>query len=244
MSDGQFDLPFELGRGRRHRRLADTTCIYCGGDAQTRDHVPPKALLVEPWPPNLRTVPACTSCNSAWSLDEQYLAIVVAHLTENTEIRASLDPNGAVDRALAAAPLLEDRIIDSLSVDEDGRVMLAPEIDRMRRIAEKVAHGLHCLKYGTGPQLCDFKAWRIVGPGEELVPNLVAAQWNWPGLRRKRWTTVQTGVFSFIFARGWMAEDPPLYCLLNLADTLLMVVDCPAPAGKPASKRLRAKPWR
>lgn len=243
MSDAQLYLQLELGDSRRNHPAAVTTCIYCGGKADTRDHVPPKALLLEPWPPNLRTVPACSPCNSAWSLDEQYLAIIVAHLTENPRVMATLDPGGAVDRALAAAPLLDDRIIASLFVEDDGRAALAPEIGRMGRIAEKVAHGLHVLRYGTGPQLRDFTIWRILGPGDELPPNLAATQWNWPGIRRKRWTTVQRGIFSFIFARGWMVEDPPLYCLINLADTLLMAIACPAPIGKPEYKRVRSKPW-
>lgn len=217
-------------------------CIYCGDTATTRDHVPPKALLVQPFPLNLRTVPACQSCNVSWSLDEQYLAIALTYLADDPRIQAELETGGSIDRALTAAPTLDDRITSSLSV-KDGRVFFAPEIARMHRIAEKIAHGLHCLKYGAGPRLENFRALRIFGPGEELPQSLIAAMWNWPGLRRKRWTVVQKGIFTFLFAKGWMADDSPLYCLINLADTLLMAVACPSPSGKPAAKRLRAKPW-
>jgi hypothetical protein len=243
MPEEQLGLPMAQGAGSRNHRRAITTCIYCGGKAETRDHVPPKALLVEPWPNNLRTVPSCSPCNTNWSLDEQYLAIMLAHLTEHPGIAARLDPGGAVDRALEASPLLDDRIASSLSVDDEGRVSLAPEIGRMARIGEKVAHGLHVLEYGTGPGLADFRVLRIAGPGEELPQRLIAVEWTWPGLKRKRWTTVQKGVFSYLFARGWMAEDPPLYCLINLADTLLMYVACPPPVGQAAGRRLRSKPW-
>lgn len=217
-------------------------CIYCGDTATTRDHVPPKALLVQPFPLNLRTVPACQSCNVSWSLDEQYLAIALTYLADDPRIQAELETGGSIDRALTAAPTLDDRITSSLSV-KDGQLFFAPEIARMHRIAEKIAHGLHCLKYGAGPRLENFRALRIFGPGEELPQSLIAAMWNWPGLRRKRWTVVQKGIFTFLFAKGWMADDSPLYCLINLADTLLMAVACPSPSGKPAAKRLRAKPW-
>lgn len=243
MPNEQLGLPLGLGRGPRNHRRAITTCIYCGRTAETRDHVPPKALLLEPWPNNLRTVPSCSPCNVDWSLDEQYLGIMIAHLTHHPDIVARLDPGGAIDRALEAAPLLDDRIIDSLSVDEVGRVRLTPEIGRMALIGEKITHGLHVLKYGTGTKLEDYEVLRILGPGEELPPRLVAVQWHWPGLRRKRWTIVQKGVFSYLFAKGWMVDDPPLYCLINFADTLLMVVSCPAPVGKCADRRLRSKPW-
>ena len=120
---------------------------------------------------------------------------------------------------------------------------LTPELNRMQLIIEKVAHGLHSLKYGTGPRLSEFGTLRIFGPGDELPQRMVAAMWNWPGLRRKRWTVVQKGVFSFLFSRGWMADDPPLYCFIDLADTLLAAVACPLPLGKPKARRLRTKPW-
>lgn len=241
-SNLQLNLPFERGADRKNQSRSNSTCIYCGDAAETRDHVPPKALLVQPFPLNLRTVPACATCNTSWSLDEQYLAIALAHLTYNPRLQAELVAGGLIDRALAAAPTLDDRIASSMSV-QGGRVFFAPELARMQRIAEKIAHGLHCLKYGMGPRLQDFQALRIFGPGEEIPQSLAAAMWNWPGLRRKRWTVVQKDIFSFLFTKGWMVGDPPLYCLIDLAGTLLMTVACPSPIGRPAIKRLRSKPW-
>jgi hypothetical protein len=46
-------------------------------------------------------------------------------------------------------------------------------------------------------------------------------------------------MFSFLFTRGWLADDPPLLCMLNLADTLL--VACPSLTARSAARRLRAK---
>ena len=34
-------------------------CIYCGKPANTREHVPSKTMLIEPFPENLPTIPAC-----------------------------------------------------------------------------------------------------------------------------------------------------------------------------------------
>jgi hypothetical protein len=36
-------------------------CIYCGRATQTRDHVPSRVLLNEPYPNNLPVVPACNT---------------------------------------------------------------------------------------------------------------------------------------------------------------------------------------
>jgi hypothetical protein len=49
-------------------------CAYCGGIPETRDHVPPKVFLDEPYPEELPVVGACLECNNGASADEQYLA--------------------------------------------------------------------------------------------------------------------------------------------------------------------------
>lgn len=47
-------------------------CVYCGGEPSTRDHVPSKVFLDEPYPENnLPVVPACETCNNSFSLDEE-----------------------------------------------------------------------------------------------------------------------------------------------------------------------------
>ena len=57
-------------------------CVICGvREATTRDHVPPKAVFIEPLPKKLITVPACKLCNNGSSgLDAEfrvYLGAVV-----------------------------------------------------------------------------------------------------------------------------------------------------------------------
>jgi len=59
-------------------RLTAEMCVYCGGaEPSTRDHVPPKVFLDEPYPPGLPVVGACEGCNLGFSLDEQYLACLI-----------------------------------------------------------------------------------------------------------------------------------------------------------------------
>ena len=52
-------------------------CIYCGGDADTRDHVPPKSFFPVPRPSDLITVPSCTACNRGFQLDDDYAQTVL-----------------------------------------------------------------------------------------------------------------------------------------------------------------------
>jgi hypothetical protein len=218
-------------------------CVYCGSAATTRDHVPPKGLLDQPWPPNLRTVPACSSCNSSWSLDEQYFAIALAHIGHTASLMSKVEADGPVDRALQAAPLLDDMIIRGLGAGPDGRVWFTPDLDRIRRVATKIAYGLYCLRYGVAKPIEALSCNFVAGPGVELPLSIVAVTYFRPGIRRKRWTIVQADVFSFLFAKGWLADDPPVYCLLDFHHTLIAAVLCPAPIGQRKHCRLRAKPW-
>ena len=52
-------------------------CTYCGGEPETRDHVPSKILLDKPFPENLPVVPSCDKCNHDFSKDEEYFACLI-----------------------------------------------------------------------------------------------------------------------------------------------------------------------
>jgi hypothetical protein len=56
-------------------------CVYCGRVTETRDHVPSRVLLDEPYPDNLPVVPSREACNtnrkSSTKLDEEEMKIQV-----------------------------------------------------------------------------------------------------------------------------------------------------------------------
>src|SRR5690349_5967316 len=80
-------------------------CVYCGGPEETRDHVPSKVLLDEPYPTPLPVVPACERCNGSFSLDEEYLACfiecTICGTTDPTKVRRP-----RIQRKLRDAPAL------------------------------------------------------------------------------------------------------------------------------------------
>jgi len=60
-------------------------CAYCRQlKKATVDHVPPKLLLEQPFPPNLLTVPACRDCNEGFKADDEYTRTVIG-----LDVRAS-----------------------------------------------------------------------------------------------------------------------------------------------------------
>lgn len=115
-------------------------CVYCGAQADTRDHVPSRVLLDEPFPPQLPVVGACASCNSGFSLDEQYLSCFLECVIGGTTEPSGLQrPN--VMRSLNEHPALKARIAASRRSNEAGNLVWQSETDRVRKVVTKLARG-------------------------------------------------------------------------------------------------------
>lgn len=114
-------------------------CIYCGGRADTRDHVPSKCLLEIPYPTNLPIVGCCDSCNQNFSKDEQYLACLIESIlsgsTEPEKIGRS-----SIAKILKKSPKLRLRIENSKKV-VDGEIVFLPEKNRIKNVMLKLARG-------------------------------------------------------------------------------------------------------
>ena len=116
-------------------------CIYCGAAPDSRDHVPSRVLLDDPFPDNLPVVPSCRGCNTSFSLDEEYCAALIDCVTVGTA-----EPTGhhraKVRRILKHQPALAAALQSGRSVDPTtGATSFAPDLDRMRRLVLKLAKG-------------------------------------------------------------------------------------------------------
>jgi hypothetical protein len=115
-------------------------CVYCGTHPDTRDHVPSKVLLDEPYPPELSVVGACKKCNSSFSLDEQYLACFLDCVIHGGAEASDLHrPN--VKRILEGNPALQLRIEGAWKKDEADNLIWEPEAGRVRNVILKLARG-------------------------------------------------------------------------------------------------------
>jgi hypothetical protein len=120
------------------RQLA--ACIYCGGETESREHVPSRVILDEPYPENLPTVPACVSCNTGFSEDEEYFACLVecARMGSIEGIERE-----KITRILQRKPSLSARINAGRTALLDGKISFSFEVDRVRAVVRKLAEG-HC----------------------------------------------------------------------------------------------------
>jgi len=65
-----------------YTRNSYSECVYCGNEANTREHVPSKTFLAQPFPADLSTVPACLTCNNSYSDDELFLSLLIQMLKQ------------------------------------------------------------------------------------------------------------------------------------------------------------------
>jgi len=114
-------------------------CIFCGGRADTRDHVPSRILLDAPYPENLPVVGACKICNQGFSKDEQYLVCLLESVfTGSTDPEKICRPS--IARAMKRSPALKARI-EAAKSSFNGRTVFHPEDDRVKNVMLKLARG-------------------------------------------------------------------------------------------------------
>jgi hypothetical protein len=115
-----------------------SSCIFCGARTATRDHCPSRILLDEPYPANLPVVPACSTCNTGFSLDEQYFACLV-------ECARTGSPNDVerpkIRRILEANPALAGKLHNARTLGSDGGILFSTETARIQAVVLKLAQG-------------------------------------------------------------------------------------------------------
>lgn len=114
-------------------------CVYCGGGTATRDHVPSRILLDEPYPENLPVVLACSECNSGFSLDEEYFACFVDMYHEAIAPEQHV-PRPKIARILRDKPLLKD-MLERSRCEVGGSISFAIDTQRVRNVLLKLARG-------------------------------------------------------------------------------------------------------
>lgn len=115
-------------------------CAYCGAGANSRDHVPSRVLLDEPYPENLPVAESCAKCNGGFSANEEYLACLIECVIQGTT-----QPNNKfrvkVARTLKACQSIAARIESGKTFDQNNNTAWQPEWERIKEIVLKLARG-------------------------------------------------------------------------------------------------------
>jgi hypothetical protein len=134
-------------------------CIHCGKLMEdlkvTKDHVPSKSLLQEPYPSNLSIVQICFDCNNGFSVDEEYLtAFISCVISGSTDPNVQLHPKAK--KILRYNQNLRSRLdLSRIIYKTEGgneRTIWKPESMRIERVITKNARG-HALFEFSEPML-------------------------------------------------------------------------------------------
>jgi hypothetical protein len=114
--------------------------VYCGGAPETRDHVPSRVLLDDPYPKNLPVVDCCSQCNTSFSLNEEYVACFLECV-----LAGSVSPETIrrpkIARILSENTRLALRIANALQQAPTGEKLWEPEHERVNDVIKKLARG-------------------------------------------------------------------------------------------------------
>ena len=125
-------------------------CAHCGGSTETRDHTPSRVLLDKPYPENLPVVPCCPGCNTSFSLDEEYVAVLV-----DCALVGSTTPSDnhreKVRKILSRQPALATLVEQGRTASSADGIMFDANIPRVENVVLKLARGhaafeLHSLR--------------------------------------------------------------------------------------------------
>lgn len=204
----------------RHKGM----CLHCGSGLQShavsRDHVPSKCCLTEPFPENLPVIHICAACNNGFSADEEYLAAFVGCvLVGSTD--PSLQRIPSAGRILSRNEALRARIERAKNAfttrGGQQRIVWNPEIERISRIVVKNARGHALFELGEAILHAPARIWSA--PLETLSPHdrdefertPAASVWPEVGSRmmtrmlteqdlENGWVVVQDGIYRYCAA--------------------------------------------
>jgi len=186
-------------------------CVHCGGTDETRDHVPSKVFLDEPYPENLMVCTSCFDCNNRLSLDEEYLACFLECVIAG-DVNPAKMCRPRIARTLTQNAALLRRLQDS-KTEHDGQLHWSMEYDRVKAVVLKLAR-CHMAFEQNEPQIeepscVSFRPLAVMGATERaafvnddmsLLPEV--------GSRAMQRLLV---VGSDVFSEGWLIVQDDNY---------------------------------
>ncbi|MBM3114253.1 hypothetical protein [Jeongeupia naejangsanensis] len=115
-------------------------CTYCDAVANSRDHVPSKILLDEPYPDNLPVAESCVKCNQGFSASEEYFACLLECVINGTTTPSN-SFREKIRATLMARPLIARKIECGKDLNLAGQLLWKPDFDRVKEVVLKLARG-------------------------------------------------------------------------------------------------------
>ena len=155
-------------------------CIYCGKEANTSDHIPPKSLFATF--EEMRVVPCCKECNNSYSLDEEVFRNWMVNFSYGKSLTADYIFDTKIARSFRYSPILAKRVYEKmyeLNLKTPAGILLGKatgvKLDqadwkRIFHILDKIVKGLFYIEFRKVlPKSCTLKHTLI--NGEDAIKN-------------------------------------------------------------------------
>jgi hypothetical protein len=189
-------------------------CIYCGALADTRDHVPSKVLLDEPFPPDLGIVQCCVNCNNGLSSDEQYLACFIECVINGSTVPNRLQRE-KIRRTLFARPTIAADIEGCKFDGPEGAPWWKPDYDRIKRVILKLAQGHAAYDgsecYGNDPTELSIIPLCTMSDADRHDFETPPVDYVWPEIGSRAFLRACGVGNDTFFDNGWRVIQPNRY---------------------------------
>lgn len=189
------------------------SCVYCGALPDTRDHVPPKVLLDEPYPLALPVVPCCKSCNNSFSYDEVYVACLIECVIHGTTTTEKLSRQ-KIKRILIERPYLQNAI-EKCKNGNNSTPIWNPDYERVKNLVLKLARG-HAAYELSEPQMNEPEHIAIHPYGtisDEILAEFECSQIMsmWPEIGSRAFINVILPNKNITIKNGWNITQDSRY---------------------------------
>jgi hypothetical protein len=190
----------------------DAMCSYCGEFPNTRDHVPSKILLDNPYPENLPIVPCCNECNQSFSLDEEYVACLLECVIHGTTDIDKLKRD-KIKNILRRKESLRQKIFKSIT-ETNGQISFNVEIERLKNVILKLAKGHVKYENSTpileAPTHLEFKPLPIMTQNEINLFLASSELTKSPEVGSRTTQNLLIGTNNVVYSQ-WITVQPDIY---------------------------------
>ena len=136
-------------------------CIYCGNKADSREHIPSKIFLNEPFPTNLAILPSCKKCNYSFSEYEQYLACLIDYVQYKIN-NLKIVKRSKIQKTFNSRPNIESEFENSTKYTQNNEVdYIEYNHDKIKSILLKlsIGHAIYTLSaiHLSEPNIINYK---------------------------------------------------------------------------------------
>lgn len=181
----------------------ESLCVYCGILADSKDHAPPKCLMLSPLPSNLITLPACKKCNNGFSFDENVVRALISIVGKHPHLVQERESGGWLDRTLRRNPRIA-KILEEARQPNGNYALQGTLLESFTRVFFKTVQGMYYGLYNRVVPNTDLCLLRVDSQRNTTIDDVLTA------IRPNPLEDITDKPLSEISPHSWHTRQPIL----------------------------------